>query len=332
QGQILIFDGARILPEPFLDIRPQVLCCGERGLLGLAFHPQYGSNGFFYVYYVDFNEDAVIARYTVSDDPDVAKPSSRVEILTISHRESGAHYSGELVFGPDGFLYIGTGDGELPAAPGSNAQDLDSLLGKILRIDVDHGRPYALPAMNPFASREDARPEIWSYGLRNPWRFSFDRVTGDLWIADVGQTEWEEINLQPASSRGGENYGWERMEGPDCRDTELAYDEPHLTEPVLFYSHDAGTCSVIGGFRYRGSRYPRLQGTYVYGDFCTGTIWGALDDGNGHWRSRVLLEAPIMISSFGEDSLGELYVVDYRGGQIFRIEDAAALRRRAVGR
>ncbi len=332
RGRIFVFDGTKLLPEPFLDIRPQVLCCGEAGLLGLAFHPRFNENGLFYVDYVDFNGDIVIARYEISSDPDIADESSGIILLTIPHREFGNHYSGQLVFGPDNYLYVGTGDGDSAGDPLGNAQNLQSLLGKILRLDVDHDFPYAIPPSNPFIGQSAARPEIWAYGLRNPWRFSFDRESGDLWIADVGQGLWEEINLQPATSGGGENYGWPLMEGLHCYEPHTDCDEPSITFPIFEYGHDGGTCSITGGYRYRGSRYPRLRGVYIYGDFCSGLIWGAVQLPEGTWSSRLLLDARFPISSFGEDAEGELYVVGYEG-RILRIEDSvASVRRRAVGR
>ncbi len=187
RGQIVIYDGTQILPAPFLDIRSLVLCCGERGLLSVAFHPNYSQNGFFFVYYTDLTGDINIARYKVGADPNVADPNSALILKTISHRDFANHNGGQLAFGPDGYLYAGTGDGGSGGDPNNNGQNLQALLGKLLRLDVDNGSPY-VPPLNPFVGRTDARPEIWSYGLRNPWRFSFDRATGDLFIGDVGQT------------------------------------------------------------------------------------------------------------------------------------------------
>ncbi len=328
RGRILIFDGNRILEQPFLDITPQVLCCGERGLLGLAFHPQLDMNGYFYIDYVDFDGNLVIARYSVSSrDANAADIRSGVTIMTIDH-SWGAHYGGQLAFGPDGYLYISVGDGDKAGDPNDNAQNLDLLLGRILRIDVDGARPYSIPPSNPFAGANGARGEIWAYGLRNPWRFSFDRMTGDLWIADVGEADWEEIDIQSATA-AGENFGWPQSEGDDCF-TAQDCDMAGITRPVLERNHAEGNCAVIGGYRYFGSAFPRLRGTYVFGDFCSGRIWGALPR-DGGWSSRLLLESSLKISSFGEDVDGELYLLDYAGG-LYRIKDAipAAARRRAV--
>src|SRR5438874_142340 len=211
-GYIYIYDGTQILPTPFLDLHLTVSCCGERGLLSVAFHPQYAQNGFFFVYYTDATGDINIVRYKVSSDPNVADSNSALIIKTITHREFANHNGGQLAFGPDGYLYAGTGDGGSGGDPHGNGQNLQALLGKILRFDVDHGPPW-IPPLNPFVSRMDALHEIWAYGVRNPWRFSFDRETGDLLIGDVGQDLYEEIDFQPAMSTGGENYGWNIMEG-----------------------------------------------------------------------------------------------------------------------
>ena len=331
RGQVVIYDGTRILPTPFLDIRSLVRCCDERGLLSVAFHPRYGENGIFFVYYTDAQGDIVIARYEVSSDPNRADPASGSIVLEISHPTFGNHNGGQLAFGPDGFLYIGTGDGGGGGDPSNNAMNLQSLLGKLLRIDVDGGSPYGVPSSNPFVGRSDARREIWAIGLRNPWRFSFDRETGDLWIADVGQGSWEEIDFQPRSSIGGENYGWRRMEGTHCFNPSTNCNQSGLVLPVIEYNHSGGACSVTGGHRYRGSRFPRLAGSYIYGDYCNGVIWGAVPRTNGTWNPRELFNATFEISSFGEDVNGEIYVVDH-GGRIFQIEDLFPQRRRAVRR
>ncbi|HEX7421320.1 MAG TPA: PQQ-dependent sugar dehydrogenase, partial [Thermoanaerobaculia bacterium] len=250
-GQIVIYDGTRVLPTPFLDIQNLVTCCDERGLLSVAFHPQYRDNGLFFVYYVDRNTDVTIARYRVSStDPNRADPNSAQILLTINHRDYGNHNGGQLQFGPDGYLYAGTGDGGGAGDPLNNGQNLNSLLAKLLRIDVDSASPY-VPPSNPFANRGDVRKEIWAYGLRNPWRFSFDRETGDLWIADVGQDSWEEIDLQPATSIGGENYGWHLMEGKHCFRPTTNCNDGTLTLPILEYDHSGSKCSLTGGYRYR---------------------------------------------------------------------------------
>jgi hypothetical protein len=331
RGRIVIVDAAGT--REFLNITPLVRSGGERGLLSVAFHPRYAENGFFYVYYTDAEGDIVIARYQRSADPDRADPASRALILEIPHREFGNHNGGQLKFGPDGYLYIGTGDGGGAGDSLGNGQRLTTLLGKMLRIDVDSGTPYGIPPSNPFVGNTAARPEIWAYGLRNPWKFSFDRVFGDLWIADVGQNLFEEVNLQPAASGGGENYGWNRMEGLHCFSPPSGCNDGSLTLPVLEYGRGGGACSVTGGYRYRGTNNIRLRGTYIYGDYCNGVISGATQQADGTWVGRTLLDAPFFISAFGEDLNGEVYVVDH-GGAIYLLVDTAPLlpRRRAVRR
>ncbi|MEE8315105.1 MAG: PQQ-dependent sugar dehydrogenase [Syntrophobacteria bacterium] len=304
-GRVVIFDGVQILSPPFLDINSLVSSGGERGLLGAAFHPNYEGNGFFYVSYTDTAGDSVIARYSVSLDPNRADPTSGVILLTIPQPFSN-HNGGQLHFGPDGYLYIGIGDGGSGGDPQNNGQDLGTLLGKILRIDVDSGFPFTVPPDNPFVGVVGAREEIWSFGLRNPWRFSFDRLTGDMFIGDVGQNSWEEVDFQPANSTGGENYGWRLMEGNSCFNPAINCNNGTLTLPILVYDHSVG-CSVTGGYLYRGSKNPNLNGLYLYGDFCSGLIWGAQEDGLGGWNTTVLLDTNFSISTFGEDESGEIY-------------------------
>jgi hypothetical protein len=332
-ARVVIYDGTRILPTPFLDIRSIVMCGGEQGLLSVAFHPRYRENGFFFVYYVDLNGDLVIARYSISSDPNRADPNSRVLILNIRHPSQPNHNGGQLQFGPDGYLYIGTGDGGGGGDQPNNAQNLTTLLGKMLRIDVDNGSPYAIPPSNPFNGLDSARDEIWAYGLRNPWRFTFDRENGDLWIADVGQNEWEEVNLQRASSIGGENYGWRRMEGAHCFNPASNCNDGSLVLPVLEYNQAGPACSVTGGYRYRGNEMLRLRGRYLYGDFCDGRLFVASENIDGTFTSRTLLSTGTTISTFGEDIRGEVYLADY-DGTLFRIVDTAPplpFRRRAAG-
>jgi glucose/arabinose dehydrogenase len=329
-GRILIHDGTQLLPTPFLDIRTIVRSGGERGLLGLAFHPRYAENGFFFVNYTDMNGHTVVARYRVSADPNRADSSTRKQILFIEQPFAN-HNGGEVRFGPDGYLYIGMGDGGSGGDPGNRAQNLAVLLGKMLRIDIDNGDPYAIPPSNPFAGNSSARPEIWASGMRNPWRFSFDRHSGDLWIADVGQGAWEEVDFQPATSIGGENYGWRRMEGTHCFNPSSTCNPGNLVLPLIEYDHSGGACSVTGGYVYRGARHPRLQGMYLYGDFCNGRIWGAVRNSAGEVTVRDLSDTAFSISAFGEDVNGELYLADY-GGAVYRIADSRPLmpRRRAV--
>ena len=330
QGRIRILDRAgNVQPGVFLDVTSKVACCGEQGLLGLAFHPQYEANGFFFVNYTDRSGDTVVSRYRVSSDPSVADAASESVLLRVDQPFSN-HNGGHLLFGPDGFLYIGLGDGGSGGDPGNRAQNLGDLLGKMLRIDVSGNGAYTIPSDNPFLGIAGARPEIWSYGLRNPWRYSFDRDTGDLWIADVGQGEWEEINFQPAASSGGENYGWRRMEGNHCFNPSSGCDTGSLVRPVAEYNHDRGRCSVTGGYVYRGPGYPAMRGLYIYGDFCSGTIFTTRRAGST-FETSVAVESGRTISSFGEAEDGELYLTDYSGA-IYRVIDENNRRTRSVRR
>jgi glucose/arabinose dehydrogenase len=309
-GQILIHTGTQVLATPFLDIASLISCCGERGLLSVVFHPHFAQNRFFYVSYTDTSGGIVLARYHVSDDPSVADPSSAQILLSFFHPFAN-HNAGQLAFGPDGFLYMSSGDGG--GDPAGYPQDLGSLLGKVLRLDVDGAFPYAIPPTNPFRNTPGALPEIWAYGLRNPWRFSFDRQTGDLFIADVGHSRLEELNVQPAGSAGGQNYGWRLMEGTLCFIPATGCNDGNtLTLPVIEYDHSVG-CAIIGGYRYRGGRFPQLVGRYFYGDFCSGQIFAALPNGPG-WTGTELLDTTLNISAFGEDEAGEIYVVQYSFG------------------
>ncbi len=321
EGRILIHDGAQILPAPFLDLSSKVSSCaggcGERGLLGLAFHPDYAANGRFFVHYTNQAGHSQVARYQVSADPNVANARSGRTILRVSQPFAN-HNGGQLQFGPDGYLYIGLGDGGSAGDPGNRAQNPRNLLGKILRLDVNGRARYAIPPDNPFVGIRGARREIWALGLRNPWRFSFDRLTGDLYIADVGQSNREEVNFQPAGSPGGENYGWRRMEGSRCFNPAADCDDGSLSPPIAEYDHTLG-CSVTGGYVYRGSAVPNLAGSYLYGDFCTGVVWGARLDPLSGWTTTVLDDTAFLISTFGEDQAGELYVADYGAGSILRI-------------
>jgi glucose/arabinose dehydrogenase len=317
-GQIRIFDGVQVLATPFLDIQALIGSgVGEQGLLGLAFHPKYETNGFFYVNYTNLKGNTVVARYHVSADPNVADPASRRVILRQTQPFAN-HNGGQLQFGPDGFLYIGLGDGGAGGDPGNRAQRLNTLLGKILRIDVNGRLPYRVPPSNPFVGRPGARPEIWAYGLRNPWRFSFDRTTGNLFIGDVGQNAFEEIDFQRASSRGGENYGWRRMEGRHCFNPTAGCGGGSLKLPIVEYSHNLG-CAVIGGYVYRGSAIPQLRGRYLFGDFCSGRIWGSRFVRGRGWTRTLLQDTSALIAAFGEDQNGELYFTDLGTGSVNRI-------------
>lgn len=314
-GRIRIIKDGQLLPAPFLDITDRVGMNGsEQGLLGLVFHPDYKNNGYFYVNYTDARANTVIARFKVSADPDLAKVSSE-KVLLYVHQPYPNHKGGELAFGPDGYLYIGLGDGGLEGDPLLTGQNVNTLLGKLLRIDVDHGDPYAIPADNPF-SKGGGRPEIWAYGLRNPWRFSFDKPTGDLYIADVGQDTYEEIDYLPAGSPGGENFGWSYREGfhPYKGNPPAGL---KLVDPVMEYDHSLG-CAVIGGAVYRGLNLPAWDGVYFYGDFCSGNVWGLKRDASGTWQSQLLFNTGASITSFGLDEAGEIYLVNWKG-TIFRL-------------
>jgi len=318
EGTVRITRNGVLETAPFLDISAIVNSLGgEQGLLGLAFPPGFGAKRHFYVNYTNRLNvgDTVIARYRLTADPNLADPFSGQQILTATQPFEN-HNGGQLSFGPDGLLYIGLGDGGSGGDPLGNGQSLTTLLGKILRIDTEAGvTPYRIPAGNP--SLGGRVGEIWAYGLRNPWRFSFDRKTGDLYIGDVGQNLFEEVDFQPASSSGGENYGWNIMEGAHCFNTPTCV-QTGLVPPVQEYSHADGDCSVTGGYVYRGTSFPELRGVYLYGDFCTGRIWGLKMVG-GTWVNRLLLDTLLNISTFGEDEAGELYLADFTTGTIYTI-------------
>ncbi|MGH7535539.1 MAG: PQQ-dependent sugar dehydrogenase, partial [Gemmatimonadales bacterium] len=300
-GRIRIVKNGSLLPEPFLDISTQVSTGSEQGLLGFTFTPDYGVSGRFVVHYTDLAGDTRLSVFTVSTDPDRADPASEKLILT-TPQPFANHNGGQVVFGPDGYLYLGLGDGGSGGDPLGNGQDLTDFLGSLLRLDLSPGTSYAIPPDNPFAGATDARPEVWSHGLRNPWRFSFDRATGDLYIADVGQDRWEEIDVALGSEGGGNgvNYGWSRMEGNHCFGASRC-DPTGLALPVLEYSHQHG-CSVTGGYVYRGAAIPALQGHYFYADLCQGWVRSfRLQDGHpaeeADWPT---LRPGGLISSFGQ--------------------------------
>lgn len=320
-GRIVIYEDGQVLPTPFLDIGGRVRCCGERGLLGLAFHPQYEKNGYFFVNYTDRSPQprTNISRFQVSaDNPHVADPDSEVHLIVRTQPFSN-HNGGGLEFGPDGFLYIALGDGGDSGDPSNNGQTLTSYLGKILRIDVDNGDPYRSPESNPFFGLDNAQDETWAYGLRNPWRITFDRMTGDLFIADVGQDDLEEVSFQPADSPGGENYGWRRMEGTQCFNPSSGCEDPTLVLPILEYTN-VGGASITGGYRYRGSDFPQMEGIYFYADFIQRRLFAAEEVG-GEWREVGRRDIPFRISSFGEDARGEILFVDYgESGVLYRLK------------
>lgn len=350
QGQILVLEAQRV-ETPFLDIRDRVASPAssggnEQGLLGLAFPPDYAKKGYFYVYYTMRTGDNVLSRFFTTENPNLADPNSEEQVLTLPHPQYQNHNGGQLAFGPDGYLYIGVGDGGSGGDPFGNAQNPASLNGKLLRIDVEmetsiykpssglntiiwdfnclngaginYPTAYLIPASNPFLDDPGYRPEIWALGLRNPWRFSFDRENGDLYIADVGQDRWEEINYQPAGSPGGQNYGWNTLEGKECYGSVFC-DPNGLTLPVHVYPNSSSpNCSITGGYVYRGDEIPALEGVYFFGDFCSGSIWGLQTDGDT-WEQVLLTSTSFMISAFGEDEQGEIYIADMVGGGIYQL-------------
>ncbi len=308
--------------EPFLDISALISASAnrlysEQGLLGLAFHPDFGANGYFFVNYTDRSGTTVVARYQVSlSDPDVADAGSGQIIFQLGQPFAN-HNGGHIDFGPDGYLYISLGDGGSANDPLGAGQNRRLLLGSIIRIDVDGAAPYAIPQDNPFVGEDSALDEIWAYGLRNVWRFSFDRVTGDMYLADVGQNLLEEVNFQPADSSGGENYGWNVWEGTNRFTGGSAQDH---VPPVFEYPHSLG-CSVTGGYVYRGGAIPQMEAVYLFGDYCTGRIWAMYRDPDLNWQAKEFTNTGMAISSFGEDEAGEIYVIDY-SGTIYRIDPA----------
>jgi glucose/arabinose dehydrogenase len=327
-GRVRIIRNGTLQAAPFLDISDRISCCGERGLLSIAFPPGYASSGRFYVNYTNKSGNTIVARYRVTANPDVADPDSEEVVLAVAQPYTN-HNGGQLAFGPnDGYLYIGMGDGGSAGDPQNRAQNPASLLGKMLRIDVESGDPltYTVPATNPFSGTAGYRGEIWALGLRNPWRFSFDAGSGDLYIGDVGQDRYEEIDYQPASSSGGENYGWRIMEGNHCFNP-VDCEPSGLIQPIAEYPHPPGECaSVTGGMVYRGSAYPGLTGIYFYGDYCSGRIWALVTDGPG-WQSHLVHDAAFSVSSFGSDEAGNLWLAKYAPasqGAVYRVAEAQA--------
>ncbi len=309
-GLVRVMKDGKVLSQPFLDVRDLTRAGGERGLLGLAFDPKFKQNGRLFVDYTNQNGDTVIARYTAKGDR--ADPNSAKILLTIKQPYSN-HNGGQLAFGPDGYLYVGMGDGGSAGDPQNNAQNLGSLLGKLLRLDVS-GDGYAIPKDNPFATKAGARGEIFAYGLRNPWRFSFDKQ--GLFIADVGQNKYEEINFLPTGSAGGQNYGWHLKEADACYQPASGCEKGNLQNPILQYGHAQGN-SVTGGYVYRGGAVPALRGKYVYADFGSGTIWAATKSGNS-WQASKLMDSGHNVSTFGENEAGELYLADYGSGDLYQ--------------
>ncbi|MET0779697.1 MAG: PQQ-dependent sugar dehydrogenase [Candidatus Saccharimonadales bacterium] len=320
-GTIRTVSDKGVVSAPNLDITTKVLNDGEMGLLGLAFHPQYSDNHYFYAYYINKAKQSVVARYTIDPKTNLASAASEKVLLTLQ-QSYGNHKGGQLQFGADGYLYIAIGDGGSADDPDGHGQNLTDWFGKILRIDVDHGDPYNVPATNPFVSNAAAKPEIWAYGLRNPWRFSFDSKTKDLYIADVGQGDWEEIDVQGANSKGGENYGWRCREGKHDFNPAGCKAADQYVDPVLDYSHENKRCSITGGYVYRGAAEPALTGKYFYADFCSGDVMYTAKQG-GQWEQPVITATTNAIGTFGQDNAGELYYADNNSGEIFRITDTA---------
>jgi glucose/arabinose dehydrogenase len=321
-GKIWLIEGGQVRPEPFLDLSDRVTTGQVQGLLGLAFHPDYPANGTFFVNYTGAGGASITSRFSVTADPNLADPASEAILLQIPV-PIGDHNGGQLQFGPDGYLYVALGDGGGAQDPFCNAQSDSSLLGKLLRLDVNQNAAtppyYGIPAGNPFAGPGDPPDEVWAKGLRNPWRFTFDRATGDLYIADVGEQTREEIDLEPAASPGGRNYGWKVIEGTHCLGDTAgcaapvpACGSPAYTPPILEYAHGDGGCSVIGGYVYRGGALPGLIGSYVFGDYCSGQVWAATESG-GVWQRQELAVGVFALASFGEDVAGELYLAGLGG-------------------
>ncbi len=311
-GKIKIVENGALLATPFLDISARISTGGERGLLSVAFHPSYKTNGFFFVYFTATNGDIRIERYSVSANPDVANAGSSKLIITAPHSSASNHNGGLAMFGPDGKLYLGLGDGGGGGDPFGNSQNKATPLASILRIDVDNGDPYSIPAGNPYIGVSGAKQEIWAIGLRNPWRYAFDRTTGLLYIADVGQDKFEEVDVVPAT-QAGVNYGWNVMEGLSCYNATTC-NQTGFQPPVFDYSHSDGSCSITGGLVYRGSALPQIAGHYFYSDYCLGFLKsfryanGAVADART-WSVGSLGN----VTSFGEDAAGELYVTSSNG-------------------
>ena len=314
-GKVRMYQNDQVRTAPFLDIGARVGSSGsEQGLLSIAFSPTYIKDGFFFVNYTDKDGDTIVSRFATNKDHSVGDAKSELRILKIDQPYAN-HNGGLIKFGPDGMLYIGMGDGGSAGDPENRAQNMKVLLGKLLRIDVSKAskaKPYAIPADNP-KWKTGEKAEIWSSGLRNPWRFSFDKATGDLFIADVGQNAYEEVNFQPAQ-KGGANYGWKLREGFEKYDGDK---QPTFTEPIAQYAHADG-CSVTGGYVYRGTAIPGLAGAYLYGDYCQGSIWTLKPGADGKWQNEKLFDDNLRIASFGEDAAGELYVIDH-GGVIYKM-------------
>ena len=316
-GTVSIIENGELLPEPFLDVSERITTEGfGQGLIGMAFHPDYAENGFFYVSYTPEGNSPILARYTVSPEyPNIAEFDSELIILQVDH-SSTWHNGGDIAFGQDGMLYWSMGDGAYERSP---AQNFQSHLGAILRLDVDSAEPYAIPVDNPFVNDETVLPELWAKGLRNPWRFSFDQETGDLYIADVGEHQMEEINFQSATSSGGENYGWNLFEGTWLY---KGGSRKGMTFPVVEYKIEDGKCSITGGYVYRGENLPELIGKYIFADYCSGTIWTSYQQDSGLWYTAQLMDTSYRITTFGIDKGGEIYLGATNTGTVYQLVNA----------
>jgi glucose/arabinose dehydrogenase len=319
-GKIRVINGTgTVVGQPFLDISSQTRFEGEMGLLGMAFSPHYATDGYFYVDYIDKDMNTTVARYHISSDANTADISS-AQIILKQKQPYTNHNGGALAFGSDGYLYIAFGDGGSAGDPEKRAQDMNSWFGKLLRIDVSK-LPYTVPSSNPFVGQAGVKPEIWDSGLRNPWRISFDSKTHDLYIADVGQGEVEEINVEPAG-KGGKDYGWRCYEGDKEFKLDGCQDKSKYVFPALTYGHAEGRCSVTGGYVYRGQDYPDLTGKYFYGDYCGGQVYFMEKQSDNSYKPTEAFRTPYKISTFGQDSSGELYLADYASGAIYHLQDA----------
>jgi glucose/arabinose dehydrogenase len=315
----IVNSSGTVVSEPFLDISSQVMPGGETGLLGMAFSPHYATDGYFYVDYIDKDLNTVVARYHISGDENTADKST-AQVILKQKQPYYNHNGGAIVFGPDGYLYIAFGDGGSAGDPEKRAQDPTTWLGKLLRIDVSK-LPYTSPGDNPYVGQSGTKPEIWDMGLRNPWRISFDSKTHELYIADVGQGEIEEINVEPAG-KGGNNYGWRCYEGDKEFKTDGCKAKSTYVFPSLTYDHAEGRCSVTGGYVYRGQAYPDLSGKYFYADYCGGQLYYMERQADGAFKGTKAIQTPYKISTFGQDNKGELYLADYASGALYRIQDA----------
>tara|TARA_B100001123_G_C15326644_1_gene1029771 strand:- start:2623 stop:3849 length:1227 start_codon:yes stop_codon:yes gene_type:complete len=318
-GRIYRFDSDSGIRSIFLDLSDIVSTSGlEQGLLGMAFHPNYPEDERLFVNFVDSDWDTTVASIRATSNGTNSIRRDFMTVILSIPQPFNNHNGGMVTFGPDGHLYIGTGDGGSRNDPYGHGQDLNSLLGKILRVDVDESgaQPYAIPDTNPFVGSENKRPEIFSYGLRNPWRFSFDVQTGDLWIGDVGQNRYEEINYIAGNSHGGHNFGWSDTEGPECFNNPGCQPEVY-TLPISHYDTKDG-CAITGGYVYRGDSNPSLYGTYVFADYCNGKLFG-VSKANGRWVKELLIDSDLHISSLGQDANKELYVADFKSGSIYQL-------------